>query len=86
MSSNTAHPNHNGSEGNSLEPLINEHRKYRKERYTAEYLGVSVATVRRWRLIGKGPRWYRIGASSVRYTIEDLDAYARQQPAGGVAA
>ena len=60
--------------------------KYRNEYFAADYLGLSPATLRRYRLNpGLGPKWYKLGAS-VRYTIEDLDAYACQQPAGGVAA
>jgi excisionase family DNA binding protein len=49
----------------------------------ARYLGVSVSTVRRWRLTGGGPRWVRIGGSSIRYPIADLEAYVANSPSGG---
>jgi excisionase family DNA binding protein len=49
----------------------------------AQYLGVSVSTVRRWRLTGGGPRWVRIGGSSIRYPIADLEAYIAGLPSGG---
>jgi len=49
----------------------------------AEYLNVSVSTVRRWRLTGGGPRWVRIGGSSIRYPIADLEAYVANSPSGG---
>ncbi len=49
----------------------------------AEYLNVSVSTVRRWRLIGGGPRWVRIGGSSIRYPVADLEAYVAGSPSGG---
>lgn len=49
----------------------------------AEYLSVSVSTVRRWRLTGGGPRWVRIGGSSIRYPITDLEAYVASSPSGG---
>jgi len=49
----------------------------------AEYLNVSVSTVRRWRLAGGGPRWIRIGASSIRYTVADLEGYVASRPSGG---
>jgi predicted DNA-binding transcriptional regulator AlpA len=48
----------------------------------AEYLAVSVSTVRRWRLTGSGPRWVRI-CGSVRYPIADLQAYLASLPSGG---
>ena len=48
----------------------------------AEYLGVSTSTVRRWRLIGGGPRWVRIGAS-IRYPLSDLEGYVAGLPSGG---
>ena len=49
----------------------------------AEYLNVSVSSVRRWRLTGGGPRWVRIGSSSIRYPIADLEAYGANSPSGG---
>jgi len=49
----------------------------------AHYLGVSISTVRRWRLVGDGPRWIRIGASSIRYPLSDLENYVAQLPSGG---
>jgi excisionase family DNA binding protein len=48
----------------------------------AEYLSVSVSTVRRWRLRGGGPRWIRIG-SSIRYPAAGLHAFVVGLPSGG---
>jgi len=48
----------------------------------AQYLNVSISTVRRWRLTGGGPRWVRIGGS-VRYPFSDLEAYLCSLPSGG---
>ena len=48
----------------------------------AAYLHISVSTVRRWRLIGGGPRWIRIGGS-VRYPFHELEAYLAALPSGG---
>jgi predicted DNA-binding transcriptional regulator AlpA len=48
----------------------------------AKILNVSVATVRRWRLFGQGPRYIKIGAS-VRYRPEDVKAYLDSRPTGG---
>lgn len=50
----------------SLPRLMNEHE-------AAEYLAVRVATLRRWRWAGRGPRFVKIGAA-VRYDPTDLDA------------
>ena len=48
----------------------------------AEYLAISVATVRRWRQQGRGPRWIRI-ESSIRYPVADLHSYVAGLPSGG---
>ncbi len=62
-------------------------KKYHDEYFAADYLGLSTATLRRLRLkpnINNGPNFYRLGAS-VKYVIEDLDAWARQRTARSVA-
>lgn len=48
----------------------------------ADYLNISLSTVRRWRLTGGGPRWIRIGGC-VRYPASDLAAYLSQVSSGG---
>jgi predicted DNA-binding transcriptional regulator AlpA len=55
--------------------LLNEHE-------VAGLLGVSVASIRRWRLLGRGPKYIKIGAS-VRYKPEDVNAWINSRPAGG---
>jgi len=52
------------------------------ERDIAYRLGVSLATVRRWRLLGQGPTYRKIG-SSVRYDPDDLAAWLASRPTGG---
>jgi predicted DNA-binding transcriptional regulator AlpA len=49
-----------------LPEMLNDHQ-------VAEYLNMSVASVRRWRTFRKGPKFLKIG-SAVRYRREDLDA------------
>jgi predicted DNA-binding transcriptional regulator AlpA len=61
---------------NILEALLNEHD-------VARITGLSVATVRRWRLLRQGPRFLKISGSAVRYRVEDLRAYLDQRPTGG---
>ena len=50
-----------------LPEIMNEHQ-------VAEYLNMSVASVRRWRTFRKGPKFLKIG-SAVRYKREDVDAW-----------
>ncbi len=55
--------------------LVNEHQ-------VARSLAVSVASVRRWRLLKAGPKYIKIGAA-VRYKPEDIRSWIESQPAGG---
>jgi predicted DNA-binding transcriptional regulator AlpA len=60
---------------NTLEELLNEHD-------VARVTGLSVASVRRWRLLRQGPRYLKIG-SAVRYRMEDISAWLATRPTGG---
>jgi predicted DNA-binding transcriptional regulator AlpA len=60
---------------NSLETLLNEHD-------VARVTGLSVASVRRWRLLRQGPKYLKIGAA-VRYRAEDISAWLASRPCGG---
>jgi predicted DNA-binding transcriptional regulator AlpA len=59
----------------SLERLITEQD-------VASITGMSLATVRRWRLLRRGPRYLKIGAA-VRYRPEDVAAWLEARPSGG---
>lgn len=59
----------------TFETLLNEHD-------VARMTGMSVATVRRWRLFAQGPRYMKIG-SAVRYRPEDVRAWLNSRPTGG---
>lgn len=59
----------------ALETFLNEHD-------VAQMLNVSVATVRRWRLLGKGPKFLKL-SSACRYRNEDIDAWLASRPTGG---
>jgi predicted DNA-binding transcriptional regulator AlpA len=48
----------------------------------ARVTGLSVASVRRWRLFRQGPKYIKIGAS-VRYRAEDVRAWLESRPTGG---
>ena len=60
---------------NTLETLLNEHD-------VARIMGLSVASVRRWRLMRQGPKYLKIGAA-VRYKAEDVSAWLESRPTGG---
>ena len=55
--------------------LLNEHD-------VAHRTGVSVASVRRWRILKRGPRYLKIGAA-VRYRPEDVAGWLDSRPSGG---
>ncbi len=52
------------------------------ERDVARVTGLSVASVRRWRLLRQGPKYLKIGAA-VRYHAEDIAAWLESRPTGG---
>ena len=60
-----------------LQSLLNEHD-------VARITGLSVASVRRWRLFRQGPRYLKIGAA-VRYRPADISAWLESRPTGGTA-
>jgi len=60
---------------NTLEELLNEHD-------VARITGLSVASVRRWRLLRLGPKYLKIG-SAVRYRPEHITAWLASRPTGG---
>ena len=45
---------------------------------TARYLGLAVSTLNKWRCIGDGPVFIKLGRA-VRYRKEDLDAYVTKR-------
>ena len=48
--------------------------KLLKENEAAEHLALEIATLRRWRWAGKGPRFLKIGGA-VRYDVADLELF-----------
>jgi predicted DNA-binding transcriptional regulator AlpA len=52
------------------------------EREVAKILRVSVATIRRRRLLNQPPTWIKIGAS-VRYSHQSISAFLESRPSGG---
>jgi predicted DNA-binding transcriptional regulator AlpA len=60
---------------NTLEELLTEHD-------VARITGLSVASVRRWRLLRQGPKYLKLG-SAVRYRSEDITVWLASRPTGG---
>jgi len=52
------------------------------EHEVAKRLNISLGSIRRWRLLGHGPVFIKIG-SLVRYRPEDLDSWLAALPKGG---
>lgn len=48
---------------------------YLKEAQAAEVLQVSLSTLQKWRMMNKGPRYYRLGGRMIRYLEDDLRVY-----------
>jgi predicted DNA-binding transcriptional regulator AlpA len=73
---NTSHTCERNSVANErLQSLLNEFE-------VARITGLSVASVRRWRLFRRGPKYLKIGAA-VRYKPEDISAWLESRPTGG---
>jgi predicted DNA-binding transcriptional regulator AlpA len=63
------------SNTNVIESLLNEND-------VARITGLSVASVRRWRLLRQGPKFIKIN-SAVRYRTEDVRTWLESRPVGG---
>jgi predicted DNA-binding transcriptional regulator AlpA len=64
-----------GAVHNAIETLLNEHD-------VARITGLSVASVRRWRLLQEGPKYIKIGAA-VRYRPGDVSVWLASRPSAG---
>jgi predicted DNA-binding transcriptional regulator AlpA len=58
-----------GADQRSTDP-----RRFMDTRQCADYLGISASTLTKWRMYGRGPRYFNFG-SLVRYAVSDADAY-----------
>lgn len=52
-------------------------RRILRRREAAQYIGRSERALERYATDGGGPKYVRIGAKAVGYTIEDLDAWLK---------
>ncbi|MCX5747514.1 MAG: helix-turn-helix domain-containing protein [Proteobacteria bacterium] len=51
-------------------------------RGAAEHLKLSTVTLHQWRLVGKGPAFYRFGRQ-IRYRLRDIRSYMEARRVGG---
>jgi predicted DNA-binding transcriptional regulator AlpA len=56
--------------------------RFLNELQVSERTRISLATLRRWRLENKGPKYHKFG-SLVRYDEDELNQWAQAQPSGG---
>ena len=49
------------------------------ETEAAQYLSLSVKTLRRWRFIRKGPNYAKLNNKLIRYSRIDLDDWMKEQ-------
>ena len=55
------------------------------EKQVAEFLGVTVSALRRWRFEGRGPGFFRLEGRLVRYRQKDVEGWLSAQAVRGAA-
>jgi hypothetical protein len=68
---------------NAIHSLSQNDSYCKDEHFVARYYRVSLGTVRRWRYLGRGPRYRKIGNHLVRYCLSDLEDWLASRPNGG---
>jgi len=58
-------------------------KRFLTEDELAELTGIAVRTLQKWRVFGRGPRFKKIGGTSVRYDRADVEEFLRLAPTGG---
>lgn len=58
-------------------------RRFINEKEFESIYNVKTATLRRWRLLRKGPPYVKFAGRAVRYEIAAVDAWIANCPAGG---
>lgn len=58
----------------------NEYRSnFLRPTAAAEFLGVAVSTLAKWRVTGEGPRFGKLGPRVVAYSIADLESFVEKR-------
>lgn len=50
---------------------------YLTDKEVAAALKLETDTLKRWRWAGKGPKFYKVGGTAVRYKVSDLEAFVQ---------
>ncbi len=56
-------------------------KKHLNEKETADYTGFSVHSLRKWRQDNKGIPFKKLETGSIRYSVEEIDAYMNRDTA-----
>jgi predicted DNA-binding transcriptional regulator AlpA len=75
-------PDTNGFTKVAMEVTVIMNERFLTEIQVAERTRISLATLRRWRLEDRGPKFRKFG-SLVRYDEDELNRWAKAQPFGG---
>jgi excisionase family DNA binding protein len=54
-------------------------KEFLTEQEAAEYINMSVKTLRRWRFDRRGPNYAKIAGKSIRYPISELQDWINRQ-------
>jgi predicted DNA-binding transcriptional regulator AlpA len=76
------HAEFTARETNAGNRSVSVQRRYLSERELAQYSGIGIRTLQRWRLFGQGPAYKKFGGM-VRYDLPAFDTWAAAQPGGG---
>ena len=55
------------------------HKEYLTEQEAADYISLSVKTLRRWRFDRRGPNYAKIAGKAIRYPLLELQEWVNQQ-------
>jgi hypothetical protein len=66
----------------SISQAISSKQSLLDEHAVSELIGMSVASLRRWQLLKRGPQFLGVGGR-VKYRPEDLQAWLTSRPSGG---
>ncbi|RPF80301.1 MAG: DNA-binding protein [Synechococcus sp. TMED20] len=59
--------------------VTQSHPSFLSETEAAQYLSLSVKTLRRWRFARRGPTYAKLNNKLIRYAKTDLDEWINQQ-------
>ena len=57
----------------------NQTKVFLTEQEAADYISMSVKTLRRWRFDRRGPNYAKIAGKSIRYPLLELQEWIKQQ-------